>query len=47
MSAEAMVKEEQESNTEVYRYQPIEILVAEDNKMNQLIAKKYIWQDWL
>ena len=32
--------EEQALTSENYQYQPIEILLAEDNKMNQLIAKK-------
>ena len=40
VSAGAMVKEEQELNSEIYRYRHIEILLAEDNKMNQMIAKK-------
>jgi len=40
VGAEAMVKEEPELNNEIYRYRHIEILLAEDNKMNQMIAKK-------
>jgi signal transduction histidine kinase len=36
----AMVKEEEASNGENYQYRPIKILLAEDNKMNQMIAKK-------
>jgi signal transduction histidine kinase/ActR/RegA family two-component response regulator len=39
-NAVGMVNEEEESPNENYRYQPIEILLAEDNKMNQMIAKK-------
>ncbi|HZY38237.1 MAG TPA: ATP-binding protein [Mucilaginibacter sp.] len=42
VSTGGVVKEEQEqvSGNENYQYQPIEILLAEDNKMNQMIAKK-------
>jgi signal transduction histidine kinase/ActR/RegA family two-component response regulator len=40
VSAAGVVKEEQALNDENYAYHPIEILLAEDNKMNQLIAKK-------
>jgi signal transduction histidine kinase/CheY-like chemotaxis protein len=35
-----MISEEQDSVSEIYHHHPIEILLAEDNKMNQMIAKK-------
>ncbi|WP_295666508.1 response regulator [uncultured Mucilaginibacter sp.] len=34
------VVDEKSGNSEGYRYRPLEILLAEDNKMNQLIARK-------
>jgi|GEM_PF-686343 len=40
VTAAGVVKEEPALSGETYPYKPVEILLAEDNKMNQMIAKK-------